>query len=157
METGEFRAMSWSIEGGEWMRIGMQLNYAVDFHSSLSQIPEFEREGLDFVWVAEAYELDSPTLMGYRHLARTHLKASNIHNDALYDAALGEFRRQLTYKCSWHGSGLWVTDRWYPSSKLCFLCRMKNAGLLRSAPMFRCEHCGLVTYRDLNAAKTWQL
>ncbi len=49
METGEFRAMSWSIEEGEWMRISIQLIYGADFHSSLSQISEFEREGLDFV------------------------------------------------------------------------------------------------------------
>ncbi len=103
--------------------------------------------------MAEAYRLDSPTLMGYRHLARTHLKASNIHNDALHDAALGEFCRQPTYKCTWHGSELWATDRWCPSSKICFLCRMKNAGLLRSASVFRCEHCGLVLDRDFNAAK----
>ncbi len=74
-------------------------------------------------------------------------------NDAVHDAALGEFRRQLTYKCSWHGSELWVADRWYPSSKLCSRCRMRNAGLLRSARVFRCERCGLVIDRDLNAAK----
>ena len=39
----------WAIEEGEWMRISIQLIYGADFHSSLSQISEFEREGLDFV------------------------------------------------------------------------------------------------------------
>ena len=32
------------------------------------------------------------------------------------DAALGEFRRQITYKCGWYGSTLILADRWFPSS-----------------------------------------
>ncbi|NNN12951.1 MAG: LLM class F420-dependent oxidoreductase [Acidimicrobiaceae bacterium] len=56
------------------MRISMQLNYAGDFHSSLSQILEYEREGLDILWVAEAYGLDSPTLMGYLAAKTTSLQ-----------------------------------------------------------------------------------
>ncbi len=34
---------------------------------------------------------------------------------------------------------------------------MKNAGLLRSACVFRCEHCGLVIDRELNAAKNFEV
>ena len=41
--------------------------------------------------------------------------------------------------------------------KLCFLCRMKNAGLLRLASVFRCERCGLVIDRDLNATKNFEV
>ena len=74
-------------------------------------------------------------------------------NYAFYDAALGEFRRQLTYKCPWYGSKLWVASRWYPSSKLCSRCRARCAHLSRSARVFHCDACGLVIDRDLNAAK----
>ena len=137
------------------MRISIQLNYAVDFYSSLSQISEFEREGLDFVWAAEAYRLDSPTFMGYLATPSSPNPLEGVEHPQRRPlcAALREIRRQLNYKCSWCGSELWVTDRGYPSSKLCFLCRMKNVALLRSACVFRCEHCGLVIDRELNAAK----
>jgi putative transposase len=74
-------------------------------------------------------------------------------NGAAHDAALAELRRQLAYKCPWYGSTLWVASRWYPSSKLCSRCRVKNADLPRSARVFHCDACGLVIDRDLNAAK----
>ncbi len=70
-------------------------------------------------------------------------------NGAWHDAAPGEFGRQLTYKCSWSGSALWVASRWYPSSKMCSKCRVNNARLSRSARIFHCDSCGLVIDRDL--------
>jgi F420-dependent oxidoreductase-like protein len=75
--TSKFRPMSSglrALEGSQLMRISMQLNYAGDFHSSLSQVLEYEREGLDILWVAEAYGLDSPTLMGYLAAKTTSLQ-----------------------------------------------------------------------------------
>jgi len=66
---------------------------------------------------------------------------------------LQEFTRQLTYKCSWYGSTLWVASSWYPSSKLCSRCRTKKGDLPRSARVFHCDACGLLIDRDLNAAK----
>ncbi|MHB8457981.1 MAG: RNA-guided endonuclease TnpB family protein [Acidimicrobiales bacterium] len=80
-------------------------------------------------------------------------RAKSGFNGAVHDAALAEFRRQLTYKCSWYGSTLWVASRWYPSSKLCSRCRTNNGDLPRSARVFHCDACGLVIDRDLNAAK----
>jgi len=80
-------------------------------------------------------------------------QAKRGFNAAVHDAALAELRRQLTYKCPWYGSTLWLADRWYPSSKLCSACRTKNANLPRSARVFHCDACGLAIDRDLNAAK----
>jgi putative transposase len=74
-------------------------------------------------------------------------------NRAIKDAALAELRRELSYKCPWYGSMLWLAAWWYASSKLCSSCRVKNVGLTRSARVFHCPHCGLVIDRDLNAAK----
>jgi putative transposase len=74
-------------------------------------------------------------------------------NRSAKDAALGELRRQMAYKCRWYRSSLSLADRWYPSSKLCSTCRTKNANLPRSARVFRCDACGLAIERDLNAAK----
>lgn len=74
-------------------------------------------------------------------------------NRAAKDAALAELRRELSYKCPWHGSSLWFAGRWYASSKICSSCRVKKAKLPRSARIFHCDSCGLVLDRDLNAAK----
>ncbi|MHB8332528.1 MAG: RNA-guided endonuclease TnpB family protein [Candidatus Dormibacteria bacterium] len=74
-------------------------------------------------------------------------------NRAAKDAALAEYRRQLSYKCPWYGSALWLAARWYPSSKMCSACRVKKAKLSRSERVFHCDACGLTLDRDLNAAK----
>lgn len=47
------------------MKIGMQLQYSGGFKESAAQVAEFERAGLDIVWVAEAYGFDAPSFMGY--------------------------------------------------------------------------------------------
>ena len=72
---------------------------------------------------------------------------------ALQDASLGEFRRQLTYKCEKYGRTLVVINRYYPSSKKCSCCGRVKKKLLLSERTYVCEHCGLVMDRDLNAAK----
>ena len=55
-------------------------------------------------------------------------------------------------KTAWYGSTLVVADRWYPSSKTCSRCKTVKAKLSLSKRTYRCERCGLVTDRDLNAA-----
>lgn len=73
-------------------------------------------------------------------------------NRAILDAAPGELRRQLAYKCAWYGSTLVVADRWYPSSKTCSGCQTVKAKLSLTQRTYRCECCGLVIDRDVNAA-----
>jgi putative transposase len=73
-------------------------------------------------------------------------------NRAILDAAPGELRRQLGYKCAWYGSKLMVADRWYPSSKTCSGCNTVKAKLSLTQRTYRCEQCGLAIDRDVNAA-----
>ncbi|MGC8481174.1 MAG: LLM class F420-dependent oxidoreductase [Acidimicrobiales bacterium] len=47
------------------MKLSMALNYGNDKLGALAQIVEYERAGLDMVWVAEAYSTDAPSVMGY--------------------------------------------------------------------------------------------
>jgi putative transposase len=68
------------------------------------------------------------------------------------DAALGELRRQLTYKAGDRGVTLVVIDRFYPSSKTCSSCGSVKAKLDRAALVFDCTDCDLVIDRDVNAA-----
>ena len=76
-----------------------------------------------------------------RHLAKS-----------VSDAAFGEFRRQLEYKTARTGARLHVVDRWYRSSKTCSGCGRVKAKLSLSERTYRCDSCGLVLDRDLNAA-----
>ena len=71
---------------------------------------------------------------------------------SIMDAAFGEFRRQLEYKTTRAGARLHVVDRWYRSSKTCSGCGGVKAKLSLSERTYRCDSCGLVLDRDLNAA-----
>ncbi|MFT7597918.1 MAG: F420-dependent oxidoreductase-like protein [Acidimicrobiales bacterium] len=47
------------------MKLGMSINYVGDFHASVQQVVEYEKAGLDVVWVAEAYSIDAVSQIGY--------------------------------------------------------------------------------------------
>ena len=81
-------------------------------------------------------------MLGNRRLARR-----------LADASFGELRRRLVYKTAWAGGVLVQADTFYPSSKTCSGCGHVKAKLPLSERAYRCEHCGLVMDRDLNAAR----
>ncbi|MEM3208195.1 MAG: RNA-guided endonuclease TnpB family protein [Halobacteria archaeon] len=69
------------------------------------------------------------------------------------DASWGEFLRQLNYKSAWYGCGLSKAPRFYPSSKMCSGCGHVKAELPLWVRIYRCEACGLVIDRELNAAQ----
>jgi putative transposase len=71
----------------------------------------------------------------------------------LADASLGKLRRQLAYKTIWAGSALVEAERFFPSSKICSGCGHVKAKLPLSEREYRCECCGLVLDRDVNAAR----
>src|SRR5664279_5736804 len=50
---------------GEPMKISTFLSYSGGFRKAAADVAEYEKAGLDLVWVAEAYGLDGPSLMGY--------------------------------------------------------------------------------------------
>ena len=47
------------------MRIGMSLNYAGGFKETVAELADYERAGLDVVFVPEAYSFDAVSQMGY--------------------------------------------------------------------------------------------
>jgi len=76
-----------------------------------------------------------------RHLAKS-----------IQESSWGELQRQLEYKSLWNGIEFIKADRWYPSSKICSNCGNKKEVLLLSDRIYKCENCGLIIDRDLNAA-----
>lgn len=72
-------------------------------------------------------------------------------NRSLADVALGEFFRQLEYKCAWRGVALLKIGRFEPSSKTCSACGLVNKELTLAMREWQCA-CGANHHRDINAA-----
>lgn len=71
---------------------------------------------------------------------------------SLASASLGEFFRQLEYKCAWRGVALLKVGRWEPSSKRCSCCGEINENLTLADRRWQCPACGAELHRDINAA-----
>lgn len=71
---------------------------------------------------------------------------------AIQEQCLGEFLRQVRYKCEWNGIEFIQADRFYPSSKTCSCCGEIKSDLKLSDRTYVCKSCGLVIDRDYNAA-----
>ena len=98
-------------------------------------------------YLASKYSEISIENLNILGMAKNHAIAKSV-----MDASFGKFRRQLEYKTERTGAQLHVIDRWYPSSKTCSRCGRVKAKLSLSERTYRCESCGLVMDRDLNAA-----
>ena len=78
------------------------------------------------------------------------LPGARSRRRGLSDAALGEIRRQLRYKCPWYGSTLIEADRFFPSSRTCHDCgHVQDIGW---SVRWVCEECASSHQRDENAA-----
>lgn len=73
-------------------------------------------------------------------------------NRSLASVSLGEFFRQLEYKCAWRGVTLLKVSRWEPSSKRCSACGEINEHLTLADRRWQCPACGAKHHRDINAA-----
>jgi putative transposase len=83
-------------------------------------------------------------------LQQKGLPGARSRRRGLSDAAVGEIRRQLRYKCPWYGSTLIEADRFFPSSKTCCDCgHVQEIGWLER---WTCDECSSSHQRDDNAA-----
>ena len=71
---------------------------------------------------------------------------------SLQDSSFGMLRRFIEYKAPRTRANVVFADRFYPSSKLCSGCGNIKHDLKLSDRIYRCERCGLVIDRDLNAS-----
>ena len=68
------------------------------------------------------------------------------------DTAIGEFYRQLKYKCEWYGVNYIEVGRFEPTSKTCSVCGWKYKDLKLHERSWVCPECGTHHNRDVNAA-----
>ena len=85
--------------------------------------------------------LNIKDMMKNRHLSKA------IARQGLY-----EFKKQMKYKCEFHGIEFVEADQWCPSSKTCSECGHIKAKLSLSERKDICEECGSVIDRDYNAS-----
>ncbi len=93
-----------------------------------------------------------PTYVVMEDLNTSGMLKNRKLSKAIQQQTFHEFKRQMTYKCAWHGIKLIVADRFYPSSKKCSRCGHVKDHLSLSERTYRCEACGIEIDRDLNAS-----
>lgn len=86
-------------------------------------------------------DLATANLLRNRHLAA-----------AIGDQGWAELARQLRYKTARHGGQCLTADRWFASSKTCSACGAVRPKLTLAERTYRCDACGLICDRDVNAA-----
>jgi putative transposase len=86
-------------------------------------------------------DLNVRGLMKNKHLSRA------TANQGLYT-----FRMKLTAKAKQNGIEVRIVDRFYPSSKTCHECGYIKKDLKLKERIYRCNQCGHVAERDMNAS-----
>ena len=86
-------------------------------------------------------DLNIKGVMENRHLSKS-----------VSDSKLYEFRRQIEYKAELYGIEVVIADRFYPSSKTCHKCGNVKKDLKLSDRVYRCDCCGNIIDRDINAS-----
>jgi len=76
---------------------------------------------------------------------------SNI-NRAFSDVAMGELRRQITYKGNWNGSAILKADKNFASAHICSACGYKVDTKIVIKKRFVCPGCKIDIDSKLNAA-----
>ena len=84
--------------------------------------------------------------LAVKNMSKNHNLAS-----AILDGGFFEFKRQLLYKKQWYKGSVIVANRFFPSSKLCSVCGIKNKNLKLSQRTLICENNHKLN-RDLNAS-----
>ena len=67
------------------------------------------------------------------------------------EASMRKFRMMLSNRAIKHGVNIIIANQYYPSSQKCSICgNLKEMKVDKR--IYKCEHCGLIIDRDLNAA-----
>ena len=93
-----------------------------------------------------------PCRMVMEDLNVTGMMKNKCLSKAIGEQCFYEIIRQMKYKCEWNNIPFYQVDRFYPSSKTCSCCGCIKTNLTLKDRIFKCEDCGFVIDRDLNAA-----
>ena len=86
-------------------------------------------------------DLNVKGMMKNHHLAKS-----------IQELSLNRFKNILLYKANWFNRDIIEIDRFFPSSKLCSTCGIKNETLTLKDREWNCTACNTIHDRDVNAA-----
>lgn len=105
-------------------------------------------------WLVQHYDTIVIEDLKIANMVKNHYLARKIEHQSW-----SEFRRELTYKCTWYGKQLIVVDP-QNTSRICSHCDKKNHQFDKltinqwlSTRQWDCPHCGTHHDRDINAAQ----
>lgn len=93
-----------------------------------------------------------PSALGIESLNVQEMMKNHQLAQAIADASMSEFLRQIKYKAAWAGIPVVIAEQSFPSSKTCSRCGYIKKKLGIQIRIFRCPKCNLRIDRDLNAA-----
>lgn len=96
---------------------------------------------------------DSPSLVAVEDLNVAGMMKNRHLSRALGDASLRILLKQLKYKQEWRGGTYAEIGRFFPSSKTCHKCGCIADKMPLSVRKWKCQNCGTLHDRDINAAK----
>ena len=67
--------------------------------------------------------------------------------------SISKFISMMEYKCHWNQRNFIQVSMFFPSSKMCNLCKEKYEELKLDMRTWTCPHCNTTHDRDINAAK----
>lgn len=107
------------------------------------------------------HKTSSLLLRHFSHLALEDLNTSGMMKNhrlakSLSDVSFYEFNRMLEYKASYQNKSITRADRFFPSSKTCSNCGSIKQDLKLHHRTYKCENCGFIIDRDLNASVNLQ-
>jgi len=106
----------------------------------------------DAIHKATSYLAKTKSVIVLEDLNVSGMMKNHCLAKAIADVGMGEFRRQIEYKCRLYGSEVVFADRFFPSSKMCSQCGHIKTDLTLSQRMFICDECGFTLDRDYNAS-----
>ena len=116
------------------------------------QYTKIANQERDFAHKQSKALVDALSIIGLETLNMAGMLKNGRLARHIAHAGWGRFVELVRYKAEWYGSEVVRVDRFFPSSKTCSSCGEVKAKLSLNERVYRCEHCGLVIDRDLNAA-----
>ena len=95
----------------------------------------------------------SASVIGIESLRVAGLLKNRRLSKALSDASLSGFLTMLSYKAKAYGVEVVEAPTNFPSSKQCSACGHRKKKLSLSERIYRCDACGFVCDRDMNASR----
>ena len=85
------------------MKLSMMINYSGDFHADVRRVADLESDGLDVVWIAEAYSFDAISQIGYLSARTERVEIGNGHRQRVL--AHGSCMAQTAAGCDFVSGG----------------------------------------------------